>query len=153
MEKHTETEFIIQNWFYKCLLSIYYVSGITHERNSSPLPSLLFFAVHRSKKQPEWESLGRFKIFICIPKNTHRISGWNAWANFGTERIANNIFPFKNIHTFYLHSIVFILNLFFICCCAGSPLWCLGCPLWWFLLCWAQVLGYVDSVVACGTQA
>ena len=157
MEKHTETEFIIQNWFYKCLLSTYYVSGITYSSplpsllffavhyvsgvtNSSPLPSLLFFAVHRSKKQPEWESLGGFKIFTYIPKNTHQISGWNAWTNFSTERIVNNnIFSFKHTHTFYLHFIAFILSLPFVYCCAGSPLWCTCCPSRWFLLCRAQV--------------
>lgn len=152
MGKHTETEFIIPNWLYKYLLSTYYVSGVTRGSSSSPLPSLLFFAVHRSKEQPEWESLGGFKIFTYVPKNTHQISGWNAWANFSTERIVNNnFFSFKNIHTFYLHFIAFILNLPFVYCCAGSLLWCTHCPRWWFLLCRAQVLGYVGSVVAGGT--
>ena len=102
MGKHTETEFIIPNWFYKYLLSTYYVSGVTRGSNSSPLPSLLFFAVHRSKKQPEWESLGGFKIFTYIPKNTHQTSGWNAWANFSTERIVNNDIFFLQKHTHIL---------------------------------------------------
>ena len=153
MEKHTETEFIIQNWFYKCLLSTYYVSGVTHGSNSSPLPLLLFFAVHRSKKQPEWESLGGFKTFTYIPKNTHQISGWNAWTNFSTERIVNNnIFSFKHTHVLFTFYCFYFKFTFCLLLCGVSAVVHV-LPIAVVSLVPSAGLGYVGSVAAGGTRA